>query len=211
MHAVGTGSGVLALMMAQKTQQQQTAAAAAVHAIDIDAAAVTQAAANAAASPWAHRVHAALSSLQQWTQGTDIPPPPPPNSSNHPSDATSSSSSDSHPSDATSSSNAHKYDVIISNPPYFLRSTKPDKTHRAAARHADPTLPFSELARCAAQLLAPAGRLFVVLPVFEAKVFKAEAAEAGLRITRLTQVRTGRGQARDRLRKQVSVRMHAQR
>lgn len=184
-------------MMAQKIQQQQTAAAA-IHAIDIDAAAVTQAAANAAASPWAHRVHVALSSLQQWAQGTDIPPLAK-SSSSHPSDATSSSDS----------SDGHKYDVIISNPPYFLLSTKPDQTHRAAARHADKTLPFSQLAQCASQLLAPTGRLLVVLPVAEAKVFEAEAADAGLRITRLTQVRTARGQARDQ--KQVSAPMHAQR
>ena len=172
LHAVGTGSGVLALMMAQKTQQQS----ALVHALDIDGAAVTQAAANAAASPWAHRVSVHLSSLQDWAQHS---------TARHSSSSSSSSSSntpagwslthqdkDSNPTQCSSGGgqtgggySCHSYDVIISNPPYFLQSSKPDQAHRAAARHADVTLPFAELACCAAHLLAPEGRLFVVLPV----------------------------------------------
>lgn len=140
-------------MMAQKTEHQQ----ARVDAIDVDAAAVAQAAANAAASPWAGRVHLHHSSLQDWaaahTQGS--------------------------------------YDAIISNPPFFLRSSKPAHGQRAAARHADDTLPFTDLAACAARLLAPAhGRLSVVLPVKEGQLFAAEAAAAGLQLTRLTHVYT---------------------
>jgi len=152
--AVGTGSGVLALMMAQQTQQQ----AATIHALDIDPASVSQATANAAASPWSPRLHIHHSSLQAWAE--------------------------------TNTHNSHNtcYDVIISNPPYFVRSSKPGQAHRAAARHADVTLPFSQLAGCAAGLLAPGGRLCVVLPVQEAELFVAEAAAAGLLLTRLTQV-----------------------
>jgi hypothetical protein len=50
------------------------------------------------------------------------------------------------------------------------------------------TLPFADLAQCSAQLLAPGGRLFVVLPVQEAQLFVGEAAAAGLALTRCTQV-----------------------
>jgi tRNA1Val (adenine37-N6)-methyltransferase len=177
-------------MMAQKTQQQ----AAAVHALDIDAASVTQATANAAASPWAHRLSVHLCSLQDWTQSNSH------NSYNshngqHSQDTsahrceTESAQTNSSLSSSRSDGGKHqRYDVIISNPPYFLRSSKPDASHRAAARHADVTLPFADLAQCSAQLLAPGGRLFVVLPVAEAQVFVGEAAAAGLALTRYTQV-----------------------
>lgn len=89
--------------------------------------------------------------------------------------------------DWTRQCNIH-YDVIITNPPYFVRSSKPVQSSRAAARHADDCLPFKDLAVCSAQLLAPGGRLCVVLPVQEALLFCREAAAAGLQLTRLTQV-----------------------
>ena len=57
---IGTGTGLLALMAAQRH------ATIAIEAIDIEAIAATQAAANAAASPWAHRIAVQAQSLAEY-------------------------------------------------------------------------------------------------------------------------------------------------
>ncbi|MGF1685562.1 methyltransferase [Photobacterium japonica] len=61
---IGCGSGLLALMIAQRTQLD---APAAITAIDIDTGAVTAATLNFAASPWAERLHAQHADLAAWT------------------------------------------------------------------------------------------------------------------------------------------------
>jgi tRNA1(Val) A37 N6-methylase TrmN6 len=83
-----------------------------------------------------------------------------------------------------------KYDMIISNPPFFLQSSKPDRSARAAARHADDVLPFEQLAAGAAALLQPAGRLCLILPPVEGQRFVQEAVQHGLLLTRSLHVFT---------------------
>ena len=55
---------------------------------------------------------------------------------------------------------------------------------RAAARHADVSLPFPDLAAGCEALLAPGGAVCVVLPPTEAESFCAAAASCGLVLVR---------------------------
>lgn len=75
-----------------------------------------------------------------------------------------------------SCSGALHYDLIVSNPPYFVHSLKPEDERRQLARHGDGSLPFEELAEDASKLLSPGGRLFVILPTVEAAEFDAIAS-----------------------------------
>ena len=63
---VGTGCGLVALMMAQREPKAK------IDAIDIDEMAVAQASGNFAASPWSDRLHAYHSRLQDW-QSHSVP------------------------------------------------------------------------------------------------------------------------------------------
>lgn len=63
---IGTGSGLIALMLAQRCPEAN------IDAIDIDADAVLQAQANFEASPWKERLHVHLAPLQEWNGTYDL-------------------------------------------------------------------------------------------------------------------------------------------
>ena len=107
---IGTGTGLIALMMAQRFPE------ASVDAIDIDADACEQARQNVAASPFAARIQVHESSLQNYKLYC-------------PSEDSSLSS----PLTPLSS----YYDSIVSNPPYFEQSLKAPDAQRSMARHTD--------------------------------------------------------------------------
>lgn len=116
---IGTGSGLIALMLAQRCPEAQ------IDAIDIDEASCLQAQENFDASPWAERLHVAQSSLQDWQN--------------------------------------REYDLVVSNPPYFVDSLKAPDAARCAARHND-TLPFRTLIAESTRRLKPDGTLAVIVP-----------------------------------------------
>ena len=91
-----------------------------------------------------------------------------------------------------------KYNLIFSNPPYFINSLKSAGEAKSNARHTD-TLNQGDLIHTALQLLAPDGRLALVLPSVEAQEFVrkieflascAKKGETPLRLSRLCQVHT---------------------
>ena len=122
---VGTGTGVIALMLAQRSP------AAGVTALDIDAACAEQARANADRSPWGGRVTTCCAPVQEYR-----PEEP--------------------------------FDLVVSNPPYYDRSLLPPDAGRTTARHTV-ALTHGELIAAACRLLAPEGRLAVILPAVEVR------------------------------------------
>lgn len=159
---IGTGSGLIALMLAQRTcavdSLQWTVG---IDAIDVDEGAVEQATYNFEQSPWVEQLHAYQSSLQEWHS-------------------------------------AIKYDLIVSNPPYFQASLKNPDSQRATARHTD-TLSYTALIQHAARLLQEDGTLALVLP-FEAKEDIVALAEAhALYPTQITHVHSKPGKPAKRL------------
>lgn len=149
---VGTGTGLIALMMAQRYPEAE------VTAIDIDAGAVSQAQENVAASPFARRVMVMEMALQQMGEASPVA-------------AQSSSSLVAQPSS--------RYDAIVCNPPFFVNSLVCPDARRTAARHAS-SLPLTDLAAAASVLLSDRGELSVILPADLHSSMDAAAALSGL-------------------------------
>ena len=118
---IGTGTGLVAIMLAQRTGGK-----AQISAVEIDANAAVQARENASETPWQIDVY--NKSIQDF-----------------------------------SSESATKYDLIVSNPPFFINSLKAPEKSRNTARHTD-TLSFEDLALSAEKLLAEQGRFTVIIP-----------------------------------------------
>ncbi len=137
---IGTGTGLIALMLAQRTQT------ALIDAIEIDEAASKEAQKNFIKSNWKDRLTSINSSLQDF----------------HPS---------------------KRYDLIISNPPFFIDATKAPQTNRNTARHTD-SLSFTELIKAVKRLLTDDGIFSLILPVNEAEQFIKIAFEAQFYLNR---------------------------
>ena len=144
---IGTGTGIIALMMAQKSNAQ-------IDAIDIEQGSAEQATENAEHSVWAERIKVYQKSLQDFSANTD-----------------------------------KKYDVIITNPPYFVDSSKAPDEERNHARHTD-TLTFAELLTGAKKMLNDKGMFYIILPTKEAIDFKALAEKSNLYLVKQLRVKT---------------------
>lgn len=87
-----------------------------------------------------------------------------------------------------------KYDLIVSNPPFFVPPPAPPKgesfklSQRKVARFYD-SLPFEDLVNYAAQLLSETGELAVVVPYAEGEKIITFAKAKSLFINRITRVR----------------------
>ncbi|CAN5415855.1 methyltransferase [soil metagenome] len=91
-----------------------------------------------------------------------------------------------------------KYDLIVSNPPYFSDALPSTEASRTKARHTV-LLPFSDLIAGAKKLLSKEGKFYVILPTKEGEHFREMAEEKGLHLRRITRVKTTPGKTEKRL------------
>jgi tRNA1Val (adenine37-N6)-methyltransferase len=85
--------------------------------------------------------------------------------------------------------NQHRFDLIVSNPPYFVDAYKSSEESRNQARHAD-QLPFIDFIQCAKLLLHENGKICIILPTRESIKFRELAAANHLFLTRIMHVKT---------------------
>ncbi len=133
---IGAGTGVLALMLAQRSGAEL------IDAIEIDDAAYEQCVDNFESSPWADRLFCYHASLEEFVDELSD--------------------------DDTGID--EKYDLIISNPPFYSDTYKSDNKQRDLARFAD-ALPFRELIESVSKLLSTQGLFSVIIPFSEEKDF----------------------------------------
>lgn len=118
---IGTGTGLIALMLAQRCDAN-------IDAIEIDDDAVSEATLNFNNSPWEERLAIIHSDFVDFAEKTD-----------------------------------KKYDIIVSNPPYFVNSLECPNEKRCMARHTN-SLSYNELINGASKLLSDFGTLFLITP-----------------------------------------------
>lgn len=141
---VGTGSGLIALMMAQKFPH------ALVNGIELDEPSFIQATENAEHSPFSDRTDILKGDFLKYAF-------------------------------------AEKFDLIVSNPPFYKGNTSTGKSERDRARH-EKHLPQKDFLEKAVSILAPAGKIAVILPNEEGEQFEKEAHNLGLNLNKLTKV-----------------------
>ena len=72
--------------------------------------------------------------------------------------------------------NVPKFDLIVSNPPFFNNDLKPIESSKIKSKHRDWQLPFDDLIKSVVALLNPAGRFSIILPTSESQEFHERAA-----------------------------------
>ncbi|PIJ52345.1 hypothetical protein BL250_00270 [Erwinia sp. OLTSP20] len=135
---IGTGSGLIALMLAQRTEETVQ-----VDAVELDAAAARQAAENVEASPWPERIHVYQHDIIDWAAGCE-----------------------------------QRYQLIVSNPPYFPPGVKCGSSARGKARSTS-HLNLQALLDCGERMLSEEGYLAVILPQQQGEQLIALALSRG--------------------------------
>lgn len=166
---VGTGTGLISLMMAQRFPKAQVVG------IDIDADACHQATANVASSPFADRIGIVHSRLQDFMllEGKKCLG----------EGCGSGKLIDRKQSDLDG------FDAIVSNPPFFVNSLKNPDNKRSVARHSD-VLPFRDLWLGVNRLLVDDGVFSVILPAEVKESFSIEGFLLGFCLVAQCAVKT---------------------
>lgn len=170
---IGTGTGVIALMVAQRCPE------ALILGIDIDRPSCEEAAANFAASPWSDRLKAACMSLEELDWNL-----PPAGAVRQGRDFAGWSPVQTSPAEG-------QFDLIFSNPPFYDTSLLNPDSREAAARHSC-SLSWRDILSFAARRLSPQGTLSLILPAECEFDLLRRAAGCGLTPFRIVRIRTTR-------------------
>jgi len=147
---IGTGTGLVALMLAQRSSAQ-------IVALEIDKDAALQASENIHESPWPDRIAIVQDDFRFFAEQT-----------------------------------SSRFDLIVSNPPYFENSFKAKGSSRILARHTD-CLPYTDLIKGVSRLLIDKGRFTVILPIDVSKTVELNCASHFLFLSKKTTVYPSRG------------------
>ena len=80
-----------------------------------------------------------------------------------------------------------KYDLIVSNPPFYASDVKPIKEKKVMARHVS-TLSFKDLLISAKKMMKENSRFALVLPFYESRLFIKEAEQLGFYLQKEMQI-----------------------
>jgi len=141
---IGTGTGVIALMLAQRFPKAK------VHAVEIDEQASITAERNFQNSVFSSRLSVRNTAIEQYTS-------------------------------------PEQFDLIVSNPPFFVNDLKNAEKKKEVARHASNTF-FEELIEKVAALLSSEGCFWAVLPIKQAQDLVEKAKMKGLFLTHLVKL-----------------------
>lgn len=139
---IGTGCGLIALMLAQRTADRCVQ----IDAVEIDHDAAEQARENCLNSPFSGAVNIVEQNIVDFAEKCEV-----------------------------------RYDLIVSNPPYFSQGVPCRDEKRQQARYTL-SLPHHVLLSSAAKLLKPEGQFCLVLPWSIEKTFKNEALAQGWQV-----------------------------
>lgn len=137
---IGTGTGVIALMLAQRFELAK------IHAVEIDAEASATAEKNFKNSVFKDRLSISNKAIEQFE--TD-----------------------------------KQFDLIISNPPYFVNDLRNAEEKKGIARHANDEF-FAHLLAKVDELLGPNGCFWFILPVKQAMLLSTAAHQYGLTVSK---------------------------
>ncbi len=147
---VGTGTGLIALMLAQRTATSKVDTGVQIVALEIDTESCEQAIDNVRLSPW--KIEVVNLAFQDFCVTATA-----------------------------------MFDLIVSNPPFFSDSWKPDKREKEISRH-DTLLGLKELVLGVGKLLTKEGRFCVILPVEESSKLQKLAGETGIHLHAICRV-----------------------
>ncbi len=143
---IGSGTGVIALMLAQRFEQAQ------VWGVEIDQLAAETAQQNFQKSPFKERLHIAHTDIFHWQVPVN-------------------------------------FDLIVSNPPFYINSLHNPDVRKKTAKHTDEAF-FKGLLAFAGAQLNPKGELQLIVPAELRPFLQSEAEKQGLYLQQILHIRS---------------------